>query len=148
MNRVDEEIALLRRHLGQRMPVHHGAKTVGGVRYHGVIIENVGLNRQKFPVTKTKLLLLLPPDYPETPPIGFYVDFPWAADDHHFTQMSYYGAPDLRSEGKGGYYWYCGGLGGGFSPQDWKYGWRPGRRATEGHNLMTLFVSAQVTLNT
>jgi len=146
LSRIDEEIRLLEKHLGSRSRVHHGPKTVGGVRYHAIVIENVSLRPQKFGVTKAKILLLLPPAYPEAPPIGFYVDFPWTTKDHHFTQMSYYGAPDLRAPD--GYYWYCGGLGGGFSPETWSQAWRPGRIVQEGHNLVTLFVSAQTALNT
>jgi hypothetical protein len=146
VDRVAEEISLLKQNLGDRMKVHSGPKTVGGIRYTAVIIENVSLDRRKFGVARTKLLIMLPPNYPTTPPIGFYVDFPWKTEDHHFTEQSHYGAPDLRSAN--GYYWYCGGLGGGFSPHDWKQSWRPGRAATKGHNLITLFVSAQVALNT
>jgi hypothetical protein len=147
VSRIEDETALLRKHVGNRMRIHHGPKTVGGVRYHAIIIEEVGLDRHKFGVARTKVLILLPPAYPEVPPIGFYVDFPWSTDDHHFTQVSYYGAPDLRQK-PDGYYWYCGGLGGGFSPDAWQRAWRPGRTADRGHNLVTLFVSAQTALNT
>ena len=77
------------------------------------------LSSQKFTVSNSDVLFLLPPEYPSLPPIGCYLNYPWntvGQGDHHFTRQSYYGAPFLSEEG---WYWYCVGLGGGFNRERW-----------------------------
>lgn len=66
-----------------------------------------------------KLLIVFPETYPETPPIGFYLNRKfWLNDgsrDSHLTGQSYDGAPDLR---EAGWYWYCVRVeGGAWKPQ-------------------------------
>jgi len=39
-------------------------------------------------------------------------------------------------------------LGGGFNQGAWASNWRPGNRADTGHNLTTLFGTAQYAINT
>jgi hypothetical protein len=151
LSRLDREIELLRQHIGRSNDVRTGKKTVGETVYHALIVKNVPVPIHKFKVARTDMLLLLPSDYPELPPIGFYVNYPWDTIDHHLTLRPYYGAPDLRSEqgGRGGgWYWYCGGLPGGTSSVEWAQHWRPGRTPEEGHSLVTLFVMAQTALTT
>ncbi len=54
------------------------------------------------------LLIVFPETYPETPPIGFYVNkrLPLRNGqfDPHATGRAYYGAPDLTDQG---WHWYC-----------------------------------------
>lgn len=124
-----------------------GNKTIGGIKYTAVLIKGMPLSSNKFKVSNTDILFLLPPDYPRLPPIGCYLNYPWdtvGEGDHHFTQQSYYGAPFLSEEG---WYWYCVGLGGGFNRDKWLNSWRPSRNPEQGHNLATLFVTARHAIN-
>ncbi len=124
-----------------------GSKTVGNVKYTAVLIKGMPLSSQKFKVSNTDVLFLLPPDYPRLPPIGCYLNYPWSTvgeGDHHFTRQSYYGAPFLSEEG---WYWYCVGLGGGFNDDVWLNSWRPRNNVENGHNLATLFVTARHAIN-
>jgi len=77
-----------------------------------------------------KLLIVFPKGYPETPPIGFYLNRHFqlknGGSDDHFTGQSYYGAPDLRGSG---WYWYCVHIADG--------AWRPQADHTKPDNLWT-----------
>ena len=124
-----------------------GSKTIEGKKYHAVLVKAMPLSSRKFKVSHTDLLFLLPPDYPRLPPIGCYLNYPWdtvGTGDHHYTRMSYYGAPFLSNQG---WYWYCVGLGGGFNRDRWLNSWRPSRNPQQGHNLATLFITARHAIN-
>jgi ubiquitin-protein ligase len=55
-----------------------------------------------------QLMVVFPETYPETPPIGFYLNRQFhlksGEQDNHFTGKAYHGAPDLTDRG---WYWYC-----------------------------------------
>lgn len=124
-----------------------GKKSVSDTCYTAVLIKGMPLSSGKFAVSNTDILFLLPPEYPRIPPIGCYLNYPWATvgeGDHHFTRQSYYGAPFLSQEG---WYWYCVGLGGGFNRERWLNSWRPSNNPEKGHNLTTLFVTARHAIN-
>lgn len=124
-----------------------GWKKIESIQYTAILIKGMPLSSQKFKVTKTDILFLLPPEYPRLPPIGCYLNYPWKTvgeGDHHFTYQSYYGAPFLSKQG---WYWYCIGLGGGFNSDKWLNAWRPAKKAQEGHNLATLFMTAFHAIN-
>lgn len=142
--RMNVELKLLER-VAKNIVV--GSKTVNGVRYIAILVKGTPLSSRKFKVSNTDILFLLPPDYPRLPPIGCYLNYPWdtvGKGDHHYTRMSYYGAPFLSDEG---WYWYCVGLGGGFNRDRWLNSWRPSRNPQQGHNLATLFVTARHAIN-
>ena len=77
-----------------------------------------------------KLLVVFPPGYPETPPLGFYLNkrfhLKGGGTDQHFTGKAYYGAPDLVDAG---WYWYCVHIAPG--------SWRPRADHKEHDNLWT-----------
>ena len=125
-----------------------GSKTINDLQYTAILIKGMPLSSQKFKVSNSDVLFLLPPDYPRLPPIGCYLNYPWdtmGQGDHHFTRQSHYGAPFLSDQG---WYWYCVGLGGGFNQERWLNSWRPGNNPDQGHNLATLFVTARHAINT
>ena len=125
-----------------------GKKTFDNVSYTAILVKGMPLSSNKFTVSNTDILFLLPPDYPRLPPIGCYLNYVWKSvgeGDHHFTTQSHYGAPFLSDEG---WYWYCVGLGGGFNRERWLNAWRPDRDPSTGHNLATLFITARHAINT
>lgn len=72
-----------------------------------------------------RLMVIFPQSYPDTPPIGFYLNKKFKlkrGTDEHFTGKAYYGAPDLQESG--GWFWYCCHLAtGAWCPQlDYKRG--------------------------
>ncbi len=124
-----------------------GCKTISGIQYTAVLAKGMPLSSQKFTVSNSDVLFLLPPEYSSLPPIGCYLNYPWntvGEGDHHFTRQSYYGAPFLSEEG---WYWYCVGLGGGFNRERWLNSWRPHNHPENGHNLATLFVTVRHAVN-
>ena len=62
----------------------------------------------RFEERHCNLLIVFPETYPETPPLGFYLDkaVPLRAGrrDPHATGRAFYGAPDLLDKG---WHWYC-----------------------------------------
>ena len=111
----------------------------GGVHFdeeHGnwLMIPNYPLpERWKTPTGKVlwcKLLILFPPTYPETPPIGFYLNRRFHLSDGdpdpHLTGRAYDGAEDLRHKG---WYWYCVRIE--------KGSWQPQADYTKPDNLWT-----------
>jgi hypothetical protein len=62
----------------------------------------------RFQDRRCDLLIVFPETYPETPPIGFYLNKRFALRqggfDPHATGRAYYGAPDLTEQG---WHWYC-----------------------------------------
>lgn len=124
-----------------------GQKTIDERIYTAILIKTMPLGTNKFQVSCTDILFLLPPQYPSLPPIGCYLNYPWKTvgqGDHHFTRQSHYGAPFLSEEG---WYWYCVGLGGGFNHNQWTNSWRPAKNPKNGHNLATLFITARHVIN-
>jgi len=87
VTRIDDEVNLLRKHLGGRSPIQVGSKTVAGEKYTGVLVKNVSITGRNFGVSATDMLFLLPPRYPVLPPIGVYLNYKWETVDHHFTQV-------------------------------------------------------------
>jgi Prokaryotic E2 family E len=142
--RLIEELKLLEK-VAKNIIV--GTKTIENTQYTAVLVKGMPLSSQKFTVSNTDVLFLLPPEYPQLPPIGCYLNYPWnttGEGDHHFTRQSYYGAPFLSGEG---WYWYCVGLGGGFNREVWLNSWKPSNQVDKGHNLATLFVTARYAIN-
>ncbi len=142
--RLIEELKLLEK-VAKNIIV--GTKTIENTQYTAILVKGMPLSSQKFTVSNTDVLFLLPPEYPELPPIGCYLNYPWnttGEGDHHFTRQSYYGAPFLSGEG---WYWYCVGLGGGFNREVWLNSWKPSSQVDKGHNLATLFVTARYAIN-
>lgn len=124
-----------------------GKKSLTNKFYTAILVKGMPLSSQKFKVSNTDILFLLPEEYPRIPPIGCYLNYPWATlgqGDHHFTRQSHYGAPFLSDQG---WYWYCVGLGGGFNQYGWLQCWRPANNPEKGHNLATLFVTARHAIN-
>ena len=142
--RLIEELKILEK-LAKNIIV--GNKTIEGLRYTAILIKGMPLSSQKFTVSNSDVLFLLPPEYPQLPPIGCYLNYPWnttGEGDHHFTRQSYYGAPFLSDEG---WYWYCVGLGGGFNREVCLNSWKPSQKVDKGHNLATLFITARHAIN-
>jgi hypothetical protein len=79
-----------------------------------------------------KILIVPPVTYPETPPIGFYLNRKFhlksGSSDPHATGRSYDGAPDLL---KSGWHWYC------VTIQDGPGGWQPSADYRQPDNLFT-----------
>ena len=63
---------------------------------------------ERFQERRCDLLLVFPATYPETPPIGFYLNKRFQLRngqfDPHATGRAYHGAPDLTDQG---WHWYC-----------------------------------------
>ncbi|MGI0481113.1 hypothetical protein ACN4EE_10005 [Geminocystis sp. CENA526] len=143
--RISSELKILEK-VGKNIIV--GRKQIENRSYTAVLVKAMALSSNKFTVSNTDILFLLPPEYPKIPPIGCYLNYPWKTvgeGDHHFTRQSYYGAPFLSEEG---WYWYCVGLGGGFNQERWVNAWRPANNPEKGHNLATLFITAKHAINT
>lgn len=76
----------------------------------------------RFQERRCDLLIVFPETYPETPPIGFYLNkrFPLrnGGQDPHLTSAAFHGAPDLTEQG---WHWYCVqmsmGVAGAWHPQ-------------------------------
>ncbi|MBN2001748.1 MAG: hypothetical protein JXA21_00210 [Anaerolineae bacterium] len=62
----------------------------------------------RFRQRRCDLLIVFPETYPETPPIGFYLNQRFKLSDNtedaHLTGRAYHNAPDLTSQG---WHWYC-----------------------------------------
>ena len=142
--RIAAEIALLREAAGRGSEVVQGTKTIGDRRYTAVLVKRVRVAEQKFGVTFSDMLFLLPPEYPKLPPCGCYLSYKWPTSDKHFILRTAYGAPLLVGEG---WYWYCLHLGRGSAAHEQARAWRPGVQAADGHNLAKLFVAARFRIN-
>ena len=87
---------------------------------------------------RTRAMVLLPKDYPVTPPLGFYIHESGldavrsqGIDVRHlFPDKTYYGAPNLAQKG---WAWFCLK----FEP------WRPGRHSLIGIVMMVAAVMAE-----
>lgn len=140
--RLDTELGDLLRALPGRETLELGSLRIDQTDWTALIVHNARINERKFRVTAGKLLFLLPDCYPTRPPIGCYLNYPLKTKDEHFTRRSYHGAPALEERG---WYWYCVGIG-GFTGQG-RSSWRPGRSASDGHNLTRLVKAARFALN-
>ncbi len=79
-----------------------------------------------------KLLIIPPNTYPDTPPIGFYLNRKFrlkeGGTDDHFIGQAHHGAPDLL---RNGWYWYC------VTIQKGPGGWQPSADYRQPDNLWT-----------
>jgi hypothetical protein len=80
----------------------------------------------------SQLLIVPPATYPDTPPIGFYLNKKFQLKtggyDPHATSQAYHGAPDLL---KSGWHWYCVTVANG------QGGWRASADYRQPDNLWT-----------
>jgi hypothetical protein len=80
----------------------------------------------------SKLMIIFPNTYPNTPPIGFYLNKKFNlknGQDNHFTGSAHHGAPDLLKQG---WHWYCVTM-----KNDSQGGWNPSADHTKPDNLWT-----------
>jgi len=88
-----------------------------------------------------KLLIIFPNTYPETPPIGFYLNRKFhlkgGGSDSHFTGQAYHGAPDLKRQG---WYWYC------VTIQNGPGGWQPSTDYRQPDNIFSFLTLIRETL--
>jgi hypothetical protein len=80
-----------------------------------------------------KLMIVFPNTYPETPPIGFYLNKKFhlksGRRDNHLTGTAHDGAPDLTRQG---WHWYCVRI-----DTDSQGGWQAVPDYTKPDNLWT-----------
>lgn len=144
VQRVKAEVGLLGREVGS-VQVSKGTVSVGGTTYLGVMLRGLRVDAARFGGSKSVgMLILLPPHYPCTPPLGVYLDRPYEmARSKHFVRKGGHGAPSLV---KRGWYWYCHALG-GFEGEKARKRWRPAGDPAGGHNLATVVAAARVSLH-
>lgn len=75
--------------------------------------------------SSTDVLILIPPDYPNTPPNGIYVDQGLKLPSHYFEHKGTH-----NPLGDKGWAWYC------FHAEGHTGGWRASTRILEGDNLL------------
>jgi len=106
-----------------------------------LVIPNYPLPK-RFRQRRCDLLVVFPETYPETPPIGFYLNkrFQLANGkyDPHATGTAYYGAPDLTEQG---WHWYCVHM-----DMRAKGAWRPRPDCHKADNLWTFLNMVRETL--
>jgi hypothetical protein len=94
----------------------------------------------------TKLLILFPAGYPDTPPTGFYLSIParlkrGGNDAHLLRRGGYYAeAPDLSADG---WFWYCV-----HAQVEGAGGWQPAADPSAPDNLFTFLNMAREALTT
>jgi hypothetical protein len=102
--RIDAEVLMIARRFSR--PPYQGVYYDDENR-DWLIIPNYPLPA-RFRDRRCDLLIVFPETYPETPPIGFYLNqqFPLRNGQHdpHATGKAYHGAPDLTEQG---WHWYC-----------------------------------------
>ena len=80
-----------------------------------------------------KLMIIFPDTYPQTPPIGFYLNKKFhlksGNTDNHLIGQGYHGAPNLLSHG---WHWYCVTM-----KSDSQGGWHASADHTKPDNLWT-----------
>jgi hypothetical protein len=88
---------------------------------------------ERFKHRRCDLLIVFPETYPETPPIGFYLNqrFPLRSGqfDPHATGRAFHGAPDLTEQG---WHWYCVQM-----AMQTQGAWRPSADHRKPDNLWT-----------
>jgi hypothetical protein len=102
--RIDAEVLMIAERFSR--PPYQGVY-YDDVHRDWLVIPNYPLP-SRFQERRCDLLIVLPETYPETPPVGFYLNKKFQlADgryDHHATGKAYHGAPDLTDQG---WQWYC-----------------------------------------
>lgn len=126
IQRVRAEIDIVLQDIGgastRGSRVQAGRVTVGNIDYLGVIVRDLGVNPVNFGgVMRLNVLVLLPPDYPNIPPLGIYVDRPYNAKAGNFVRKGYHGAPSLNEKG---WYWFCSAIG-EFEQRQMRAVWKP-----------------------
>jgi len=80
-----------------------------------------------------KLMIVFPNTYPDTPPIGFYLNRKFnlkkGRTDNHLVGQAYHGAPNLLEQG---WHWYCVRM-----EANSQGGWQPSGDCTKPDNLWT-----------
>lgn len=88
-----------------------------------------------------QLLIVVPATYPETAPLGFYLNRRFELKnggyDPHATSHAYHGAPDLLDAG---WHWYC------VTVENGPGGWRPSADYRQPDNLHTFLNMARESL--
>lgn len=148
VSRVRQEIEILAREIGGTGPdesrIKMGKVSLDGREYVGVIIEALAVNPAMFHGAKAvRALVLLPPEYPDVPPLGIYVNRDHVVASSHFVRKGYHGAPSLQNQG---WRWFCHGVG-TFDTTQRRTLWRPAANPHEGHNLATAVAAARVAMN-
>lgn len=102
--RVDAEVTMIAERFSQ--PPYQGVY-YDETNRDWLVIPNYPLPA-RFRDRRCDLLVVFPETYPETPPIGFYLNrrFPLhnGQYDPHATGKAFHGAPDLTDQG---WHWYC-----------------------------------------
>ena len=102
--RIDAEVQMIAARFSQ--PPYQGIY-YDEVNRDWLVIPNYPLPA-RFRDRRCDLLIVFPETYPETPPIGFYLNKQFQLrgnrQDPHATGRAYYDAPDLLDQG---WYWYC-----------------------------------------
>lgn len=102
--RIDAEVMMIAERFSH--PPYQGV-LYDDVNRDWLIIPNYPLPA-RFAQRRCDLLIVFPELYPETPPIGFYLNQKFALRDGrvdaHLTSRGYHGAPDLVEQG---WHWYC-----------------------------------------
>jgi hypothetical protein len=88
------------------------------------------------------LMIIFPPTYPETAPIGFYLNKKYQLKngnrDNHLIGQGHYGAPDLTNNG---WFWYCVR-----TTTDRDGGWQSSADYTKPDNLWTFLTMIRESL--
>ena len=71
-------------------------------------------------VDRTQLMIIFPTEYPELPPVGFYLPDTLQSPNGHFYSGAYHNASEAPIEK--GWNWYCAYIKAG----NWRPSWRPG----------------------
>ena len=102
--RIDAEVLMIANRFSR--PPYHGV-CYDEANRDWLVIPNYPLP-SRFRARNCDLLIVFPETYPETPPIGFYLNQKFSLrdgrNDPHLTSAPYHGAPDLRDQG---WHWYC-----------------------------------------
>ena len=102
--RIEAEVMMIARRFSR--PPYQGVY-YDEVNRDWLIIPNYPLP-DRFRQRHCDLLIVFPETYPETPPIGFYLNKKFALRngrfDPHLTSTGYHNAPDLTDQG---WHWYC-----------------------------------------
>lgn len=102
--RIDAEMLMIARRFSQ--PPYHGIFYDDENR-DWLVIPNYPLP-DRFQERRCDLLIVFPATYPDTPPIGFYLNKRFQLRngryDPHATGKAYHDAPDLTEQG---WHWYC-----------------------------------------
>lgn len=82
-------------------------------------------------VRETSLMIILPTEYPELPPVGFYLPDDLVSPNGHFYSNAYHNASDAPIEK--GWNWYCAYIDSG--------NWRPSWGAGDGGDTLWEYIT-------